>query len=626
MNKGGDELARKKDKIKVDLELPKSDSTMLKLYGILGVCMILGISSIVFWFINSPFLPTPNGQPMFVNLACGRDPTFYPDMGDNESCSLMHDEAQTSTYVAPKAWPKFYSKGQRFIAPGLMQEDRGNFTGELLQPFTWDCVAKADEAIPYTLQLWDSEDRTLAESNGFANEGKCQLKYEHVEPGEQYSIVAYSDDSGLMKLRPMEFTISIETYDGIPEYMNNASLWVGPEVDLGITSFRPTLFLNFFGIGIFVAFFPASYYWDGVKNRVNAKEEKFPDFLRDLAEYWKGGLSMNVAVQTLANSEYGPLNPEVKKMANQLSWGVAFGDVILLFADSVGTPLVKRAISLIAEANKAGGKISDILVTAANDSREIKFLEGERKRAISSYIAVIWVSYMVFLGVIVVLGKVFIPAIASSNSEGDGEGDDAAEGDDEEGESGGAELGNMTIRAIDPLFFLMVFYYGVTLQAVGNGVMAGLMATGRFSSGMKHAGMMIVLALFAFNFVVFSPDLIGIQQAPGIDVRAGTFDPPSRTANTMPEAIGLAIEPISPSDSSNLSATYTFSDADGHGEASSKIKWFKNGELQIIYSDQKAIPSSATSVGDEWSFTVTPHDGLAYGNTVGMLEPVTVVA
>ena len=626
MNKGGDELARKKDKIKVDLELPKSDTTLIKLYGILGVCMILGISSIIFWFINSPFLPTPNGQPMFVNLACGWDPTKHPDMGDNESCSLLHDESQTSTYVVPKAWPKFYSKGQRFIAPGLMQEDKGNFTGELLQPFTWDCVAKADEAIPFTLQLWDSDNRVLAESNGYANKGKCQLKHDHVEPGEQYSIVAYSDDPGLLKLRPMEFSISIETYDGIPENMNNASLWVGPEVNLGITTLRPMLFLNFFGIGIFVAFFPASYYWDGVKNRVNAKEEKFPDFLRDLAEYWKGGLSMNVAVQTLANSEYGPLNPEVQKMANQLSWGVAFSDVILLFADSVGTPLVKRAISLIGEANRAGGKISDILVTAANDSREIKFLEGERKRAISSYIAVIWVSYMVFLGVIVVLGKVFIPAIASSNSEGDGGGDDA-EGDEEEGEGGGAQLGNMTIRAIDPLFFLMVFYYGVTLQAVGNGVMAGLMATGRFSSGMKHAGMMIMLALFAFNFVVFSPELIGIQEPPPIDVRAGTFDPPSRTANTIPEASLLIINPLSPSDSSDLSAIYDYFDADGDAERSSKIQWFKDGDLQVMYNDQKIVPSSATSVGEEWYFNISPHDGLDLGNQMSMVNnPVTVVA
>ena len=106
---------------------------------------------------------------------------------------------------------------------------------------------------------------------------------------------------------------------------------------------------------------------------------------------------MTVAVQTLATSEYGALNDEVKKMSDQLSWGVKFSDVIRQFADRVGTPLVQRAIALIAEADRAGGKISDILVTAANDSRELKFLEGERKRTIGSYIAVIWTSYFVFL-------------------------------------------------------------------------------------------------------------------------------------------------------------------------------------------------------------------------------------
>ena len=297
--------------------------------------------------------------------------------------------------------------------------------------------------------------------------------------------------------------------------MNNKSQWIGPEVELGGFSLRPTIFLNFFGLGFFVTFWPASYYWDRVKEKTNRMEEKFPDFLRDLAEYWKGGLSMTVAVQTLATSEYGALNNEVKKMSDQLSWGVAFGDVIEMFAVRVGTPLVMRAISLISEANRAGGKISDILVTAANDSREIKFLEGERKRSISSYISVIWTSYGVFLGVIVVLAKVFIPAIAGSNSE---PGDDGDAG-------GGQQLGNMVIRNIEPLFFLTIFYYGVTMQALGNGSMAGLMATGRFTSGMKHSGMMILLAILCFNLIVFSPDLIGITTLPALKPAAGTFSP-----------------------------------------------------------------------------------------------------
>ena len=603
-------MARKKAKLKVDLDLPKNDTTMTKLYFILGIGMILGISSMGFWFINSPFLPTPNGQPMFINIACGWDPTFSPDLESNESCPLLHDEPQTSVYESPQPWVKFLGNGQKFIVPGLLPDERGNYTGDLEQKFQLDCNVIADESIPYTLELWHFPDpkksahQTMASSTGFANKEGCKLNWHHVEPGERYAIVAYSDDPGLIRIREFSFSINIDVYDGIPENMNNASLWIGPELDLGVATIRPLLFMNFFGLGIFIAFFPASYYWDGVKNRINAMEDKFPDFLRDLAEYWKGGLAMNVAVQTLANSEYGVLNPEVKKMSDQISWGVSFGDVIGLFADRVGTPLVKRAISLIQEANKAGGKISDILVTAANDSREIKFLEGERKRSISSYIAVIWVSYMVFLGVIVVLGKVFIPAIAGSNS---GE-------PDEEGSSD-TKLGNMEIRAIDPLFFLMVFYYGVTLQALGNGVIAGLMATGRFSSGMKHAGMMIALALFAFNFVVYEPSLIGIQPPDPIEVSAGQFEPGMRISNTVPVATNLIISPFSPSSSDNLTASYEYFDLEAHPDKGSEIRWMRDGSRVLIYDNSLILPASATAVGEQWSFSVTPKDGIEFGET-----------
>ena len=618
---GGDRLARKKEKLKVNLELPKNDTTMTKLYLILGLGMILGISSIGFWFINSPFLPTPNGQPMFINIACGWDPTFQPDLDSNESCDLMHDEPQVSVFEAPQPWKKVLAEGQRFTAPGLLPEERGNYSGQLTQAFELKCEAKADVELPYTLELWDSEKNVIAsKQDGITNRGGCSLQHDHVEPGEEYSYVLYSNDPGGEKIREFTFSLHIEVYDGVPEYMNNKSLWLGPELDLGITSFRPTLFLNFFGLGIFIAFFPASYYWDGVKNRINSMEDKFPDFLRDMAEYWKGGLSMNVAVQTLASSEYGALNDEVKKMADQLSWGVAFGDVMQLFADRVGTPLVKRAISLIQEANKAGGKISDILVTAANDSREIKFLEGERKRAIASYIAVIWVSYMVFLGVIVVLGKVFIPAIASSNS-----------GDDEggEGDDGSAKLGNMEIRAIDPLFFLMVFYYGVTLQAVGNGCMAGLMATGRLSSGMKHAGMMIVLASLAFNFVVFAPELIGIQPPEEIDVRAGTFEPTMSIQNTAPIATNLMLLPATPTNSDDLEVSYAYYDEDNHPEEGTEIRWYRNGNEVIVWSELTTIPASETQVGDSIYYIIRPSDGIELGSYTSLLDDqgaVTVVA
>lgn len=517
-------MARKKEKIVVNLDLPKDDTTLTKLYIILFFSIILGIGSGLFWITNSGFIPTANGEPMFTNMYCGAtaqdeagNPTgeFFqtnqqPTYTANETCNILRDAPDRITWEGEE-WTSVTKRGKNFDVPGVPPEMTGGAV--VLQPLWLNCTVEAVDDYDYTVAIRAPRGEILEFYNGTANSGNCGLDMVTIDPDNRYELVFMSAEDTQF-LKEVTFDMTVHYYDGIPSNMNNKSLWLGPKVSVGPVSIHPTIFLNWFGLTFFFFIYPASYYWEKVEDAKNEVEEKFPDFLRDLAEYWKGGLSMTVAVQTLATSEYGALNDEVKKMSDQLSWGIKFSDVIRQFADRVGTPLVQRAIALIAEADRAGGKISDILVTAANDSRELKFLEGERKRAIGSYIAVIWTSYFVFLGVIVVLAKVFIPAIAGSNS-----------GGEDGGDSGGQTIGNMTIRNIDPLFFVTIFYYGVTMQALGNGSMAGLMATGRFSTGFKHSGMMIVVALLVFNFVAFSPDLIGITEVPGLNPSSGTFVP-----------------------------------------------------------------------------------------------------
>ena len=503
---------KKKKKLVVELDLPKDDKTLKNLYIIIFFSVILGLSSGIMWVTNSGFIPTANGEPMFTNVFCGATAqddlgndysaefsgTLKPSYQANESCAILQDDPDQLEW-SESPWVNFVSKGKTFDVPGMPEQNKGSVIVQ--QPLSLDCTVEATTPTDYTVVIRDSNGEIV--SGGFF-EGKtgrasdvCNIEIDNIEPDTKYEVAIFSLEEG-KRISSAQFDMSVDFYDGIPTNMNNKSFWLGPKIELGPLDLRPMIFLNFFGFTFFFLLYPASYYWEKVETRKNEIEAKFPDFLRDMAEYWKGGLSMTVAVQTLVKSEYGALNDEVKKMSDQLSWGIKFSDVIKQFADRVGTPLVKRAITLIAEADRAGGKISDILVTAANDSREIKFLEGERTRAIGSYIAVIWTSYFVFLGVITLLGKIFIPAIAKSNS-----------GDEGGGDTGGANIGNMTIRSIDPLFFVTVFYYGVTMQAIGNGSMAGLMANGRFSAGFKHSGMMIIAALLAFNLLVFSPDLIG---------------------------------------------------------------------------------------------------------------------
>ncbi len=501
---------KKKKKLVVELDLPKDDKTLKNLYIIIFISVILGLSSGIMWVTNSGFIPTANGEPMFTNVFCGA--TAQDDLGNdysaefsgnlkpsyqaNESCSILQDDADHLEW-SESPWVNFVSKGKTFDVPGMPEQNKGTVIIE--QPLSLDCTVEATTPTDYIVAIRDSDGELIDFFEGKTGKASdvCNIEIDNMLPDTRYEVAIFSREEG-KRISSAQFDMTVDFYDGIPTNMNNKSFWLGPKVEMGPLELRPMIFLNFFGLTFFLLLYPASYYWEKVETRKNEIEAKFPDFLRDMAEYWKGGLSMTVAVQTLVKSEYGALNDEVKKMSDQLSWGIKFSDVIKQFSERVGTPLVKRAITLIAEADRAGGKISDILVTAANDSREIKFLEGERTRAIGSYIAVIWTSYFVFLGVITLLGKIFIPAIAKSNS-----------GDEGSGDSGGANIGNMTIRAIDPLFFVTVFYYGVTMQAIGNGSMAGLMQNGRFSAGFKHSGMMIIAALLAFNLLVFSPDLIG---------------------------------------------------------------------------------------------------------------------
>ena len=515
-------MARKKDKIRVDLDLPKDDNTQTTFIAILLVGMLLGICCLGFWITNSGLvLPQANGNPAFLNMACpdsfdAMDPAG-PSYFDNQTCWLT--EESPSEEVWSDSWPRVKPPGlaKIFHVPGMSPNqliDNGQAMPHPKQPMTVTAKASAYENYQFSFAVYhyapgsNTKTTILGPVACIANDGTCSETVPHVEPDGEYQLWLSFDmpefGDGSTMLNSFDFTVSVDAIDGIPENMNNKSLWLGPEVNLGPKSIRPTMFVNFFGLGFLIMVYPAAIYSDRQMRKIDAVEDKFPDFLRDLAEYWKGGLSMTLAVRTLANSEYGALNDEIKKMSDQLSWGISFGDVLKMFADRVGTPLVQRAVSLVTEANKAGGKISDILVTAANDSREIQFLKGERSRAIGSYIAVIWVSFIVFIGVIIVLSNVFIPAIASSNSGGESE-----------------TIGNMQINAVDPLFFLVVFFYGVTAQAMGNGAMAGIMATGRLATGMKHAGMMMIICLILFNLAAFNPTLIGVPQGVGMSPDIG---------------------------------------------------------------------------------------------------------
>jgi len=117
----------------------------------------------------------------------------------------------------------------------------------------------------------------------------------------------------------------------------------------------------------------------------------------------------------------------------------------------------------------------------------------------------------------------------------------------------------------------------------------------------------------------------------------GSSDPSTASAwytgyfelNTPPVVGTLAIIPSVPYNNSELLATYIYYSASKGAESNrTKISWLRMRDSIFFVavpalSNQKVVPASETLPGDQWQFSVTPHDGIEYG-TEQFSTPVTI--
>src|SRR2546430_2923462 len=80
---------------------------------------------------------------------------------------------------------------------------------------------------------------------------------------------------------------------------------------------------------------------------IKAIERRLPDFLRDVAEAGRFGMTLADAIVVSSSGRYGKLTPEIKKMAAQITWGVPATEALRLFATRVKTPMVERVVAII---------------------------------------------------------------------------------------------------------------------------------------------------------------------------------------------------------------------------------------------------------------------------------------
>src|SRR5256884_669252 len=145
-------------------------------------------------------------------------------------------------------------------------------------------------------------------------------------------------------------------------------------------------------------------------------------------------------------------------------------------------------VAIVVKSSDAGGDVADVLTMVSHDTKENQLTEDERRIAMSTYIAVIYISFMVFLVTIWILDVTFLPKMLEASGA--------------LATTGGVVQSPLAQDLPNVVASIRIaFFIAVAVHGLGDGILAGVLDTGKIPNGLRHSFIMLVIALFAFLFI-----------------------------------------------------------------------------------------------------------------------------
>lgn len=210
------------------------------------------------------------------------------------------------------------------------------------------------------------------------------------------------------------------------------------------------------------------------QNFEKEKNERFLEFSRDLVGSVKSGTPVAKSIINLRSRDYGPLNLNIQKLANQISLGIPLTSALRTFANDSGSRVISRAVGLISEAEKSGGKIETIMESVSSSVSQIEEVKKERQSGVVNLVVQGYLIFIVFIVIMLVLEFKIIPLT-----------------------SGIADIKSLSVvnqssnlsNFSTPLFVMMI------VQSIFAGLVIGKISEGELKAGVKHSFILLALTL-----------------------------------------------------------------------------------------------------------------------------------
>lgn len=237
---------------------------------------------------------------------------------------------------------------------------------------------------------------------------------------------------------------------------------------------------------IYIIIIPLMIFHEYKKMREEKIQVQIPDFLKKLASTNDTGMTLRDSLKLMTRSDLG-IGKEVKKIWNDIEWGLAINEALKRFANRVRTHIVARSITLVTKANESSGDIGEVLSVAARDAAAEQELKNERKTAMFIYIIIIYISFFVFIGIIYVISTTFLQEMVKAG---------------EKVTSSGSGAVPLSLNREKMAVYNRLFFHGAIIQGLTSGLIAGVMGEGSVLSGLKHSVIMMTVGYLLFTLFV----------------------------------------------------------------------------------------------------------------------------
>jgi flagellar protein FlaJ len=226
-------------------------------------------------------------------------------------------------------------------------------------------------------------------------------------------------------------------------------------------------------IALFISAAPAAIVHIRLSKERESMEAGVSNFLRDLTEVRKTGLSPEKCIESLSKREYGTFSRQLRKISSEISWGIPIKKVMGDFLHRTRSWMVQIVMFLLVETIDVGGGTIEMIESLARFNNLTQEVEKEKKMSVRPYV------FMPYLASILLVATTIMMM----------------------GLTTGITVPGVEAVPTDNSLMQTVFMSSVIFNSFLIGIVAGKISEESIGAGFKHAAILVLISIIAAKII-----------------------------------------------------------------------------------------------------------------------------